>query len=84
MLKLRVVTIVVLAPLAVAAILWLPNDLFSYLLMIFFAVGAYEWGRLAGFPGALSLVVLIGFLLIVNSLQQYLHLQSWIYWLAAG
>lgn len=84
MLKLRVLTIAVLAPLAVGAILWLPNDWFSWLMILFIAVGAYEWGRLTGFHGGLSLAVLTGILLVVNYFQKDLHVQSWIYWLASG
>lgn len=82
MLKLRVLTIAILAPLAVAAILWLPNNLFSFLMVCGIAIGAYEWGRLTGLPGILSLAVLIITLLILNYFHQELHLQSWLYWLA--
>lgn len=82
MLKLRVLTIAILAPLAIAAILWLPNELFSYLMIFAIAVGAYEWGRLTGFPGTLSLAILVSALLVLNYFQRELHLHSWIYWLA--
>lgn len=84
MLKLRVLTIAVLAPLAVAAILWLPNDLFSYLMVLGIAAGAYEWGRLSGIPGVLSLAILVIALLVLNHFQQELQLQGWIYWLATS
>lgn len=84
MLKLRILTIAVLAPLAVAAILWLPTDLFSGLMVLGIAVGAYEWGRLSGFPGVLSLAILITALLVLSFFQRELRLQNWIYWLATG
>lgn len=84
MLKLRVLTIAVLAPLAIAAILLLPNNFFSYLMVLCIAVAAYEWGRLAGLSGSLSLVVLTGALLVLDHFQRDLYLQSWIYWLAAS
>lgn len=84
MLKLRILTIAVLAPLAVAAILWLPNDWFAWLMVLGIAVGAYEWGRLSRFPGVLSLAILVIALLLLNYFQRELRLQSWIYWLAAA
>lgn len=84
MLKLRILTIAVLAPLAVAAILWLPNDWFAWLMVLGIAVGAYEWGRLSRLPGALSLAILVIALLLLNHFQRELRLQSWIYWLAAA
>lgn len=84
MLKLRILTIAVLAPLAVAAILWLPNDWFAWLMVLGIAVGAYEWGRLSRLPGALSLAILVIALLLLNHFQGALRLQSWIYWLAAA
>lgn len=84
MLKLRILTIAVLAPLAVAAILWLPNEWFAWLMALGIAVGAYEWGRLSRLPGALSLAILVIALLLLNYFQRELRLQSWIYWLAAA
>jgi len=47
-LKQRVVTAMVLMPVVVAAILWLPTPLFAGVLALFVALGALEWARLAG------------------------------------
>jgi phosphatidate cytidylyltransferase len=44
----RVITAAVLAPLAVAAVLWTPTRVFSALLGAAFLLGLWEWARLAG------------------------------------
>lgn len=49
MLRQRVLTAVVLAPLAIAAIFYLPLPLFAALLLAIMAIGAWEWGPLMGF-----------------------------------
>ena len=49
MLKQRVLTAVVLAPLAIAAIFYLPLPLFGALILAIMAIGAWEWGPLMGF-----------------------------------
>lgn len=46
--KQRVLTALILTPLAVAAVLWLPTPAFMALVAIFFLVGSWEWTRLAG------------------------------------
>lgn len=48
MLKLRVLTALLLAPLAIWATLALPNIWFAVILGAIFALGAWEWSRLAG------------------------------------
>ncbi len=47
-LKQRVVTALILAPLAVAAVLFLPTALFALVLALIVGLGAWEWARLAG------------------------------------
>lgn len=49
MLKQRILTAVVLAPLAIAAIFYLPLAYFGALLLIVMGIGAWEWGPLMGF-----------------------------------
>ena len=48
MLRARIVTALLLAPLAIGAILALPNELFAPLTALIVAQGAWEWSRLAG------------------------------------
>lgn len=49
MLKQRILTAVVLAPLAIAAIFYLPLPFFGALLLTIMGIGAWEWGPLMGF-----------------------------------
>ena len=49
MLKQRILTAVVLAPLAIGAIFYLPLPLFGALMVAIMAIGAWEWGPLMGF-----------------------------------
>ena len=47
MLKSRVLTALLLAPLAVAATLLLPSSWFAMILGVIFCIGAWEWTGLA-------------------------------------
>ncbi len=49
MLKQRILTAVILAPLAIAAIFYLPLPYFGALLLLIMGIGAWEWGPLMGF-----------------------------------
>jgi phosphatidate cytidylyltransferase len=49
LLKQRVLTAVILAPLAIAAIFYLPLAYFAALLLVIMGIGAWEWGPLMGF-----------------------------------
>jgi phosphatidate cytidylyltransferase len=82
MLKLRILTIVLLAPLAVAAILLLPHDIFACLILLGIAIGAYEWGRLSEFSGGFSALLLIALTLLLWHFEHTLYLQIWLYWIA--
>jgi phosphatidate cytidylyltransferase len=53
MLKQRVITALILAPLAIAAVLLMPTDYLALLLALMVAVGAREWAVLSGI-GSLS------------------------------
>ncbi|MEW8034612.1 MAG: phosphatidate cytidylyltransferase [Candidatus Thiodiazotropha sp.] len=48
MLKQRVITALILAPLVIAAVLLLPNGYLALILGLVVAVGGYEWARLSG------------------------------------
>ncbi len=54
MLKLRVITALILFPLAVSGILFLSNDAFAAFVGIIILFGAYEWAGFAKFPSMLS------------------------------
>ncbi len=47
----RTVTALVLAPLAIAAILWLPTPVFAALVLVIVLFAAWEWAGLAGASG---------------------------------
>lgn len=49
MLKQRIITALILAPLAIMAVFYLPLMYFSGLLLAVMAIGAWEWGPLMGF-----------------------------------
>ncbi|GLQ90090.1 phosphatidate cytidylyltransferase [Dyella flagellata] len=67
MLRQRVITALLLAPLAILLILLLPTSVFACLLAVAFLAAAWEWSRLAGMKsrvarGMLLGVVLLGFI----------------------
>ena len=49
MLKTRILTALVLIPLLLAALFWLPNSMIAVLFGAIIAIGAWEWGTLTGF-----------------------------------
>lgn len=50
MLKQRIITALILAPLAILAILFLPLDVFQYAIAGVIALGGYEWANMSGLP----------------------------------
>ncbi len=74
MLKQRVLTALVLAPLVIWAIFSLPDDGFTGLLLAIMSIAAWEWSRLAGLlqPGPRLFYVVVLFL-ILSSLGFYLQ-----------
>ncbi|MEK6749981.1 MAG: phosphatidate cytidylyltransferase [Pseudomonadota bacterium] len=68
MLKQRILTALVLAPLVIWGILSLPTLWFGGLVGLFVTVGAWEWARLAGFESTLARIMfasLVGVLLVL-------------------
>jgi phosphatidate cytidylyltransferase len=64
MLRQRVITALLLAPLAILLILLLPTSVFAGLLAIAFLAAAWEWTRLAGMRGRVARGVALGVVLI--------------------
>ena len=92
MLKQRVITALILAPLVIAAVLLLPTDILAWLLALVVAVGAREWAVLSGveaFAGQLfySLLLLFGmlglFYLVPSSAYVWLIALSVLWWVIA-
>ncbi len=66
MLKLRVITSLILAPLSLWAIWVSPSNIFALVMAVIFALGAWEWARLCNlraFPARLGYVGLIALLI---------------------
>lgn len=97
MLKQRVLTAVILAPLAIAAIFYLPLAYFAALLLVIMGIGAWEWGPLMGFAtnkrrsffvlASVSLIGCLWYLLPPNQLWKVGDLTTnaiYILWLAVA
>ena len=68
MLKQRVLTALVLIPLVFAAVLMLPNPLFSLLLLVVILAGGWEWANLGGMVDKPLRLVLIASIALVCAL----------------
>src|SRR5574339_33412 len=76
MLKQRIITALILAPLAVWAILGLSHEMFRGLLMVVAAMAAWEWTRLLGWHSMTSRAVYVfAVLAIIVSLEVQLRNQ---------
>lgn len=86
MLKQRILSALVVAPLFIAAVLLIPTAAFKALLAVLVAVCAFEWARLSHVDGAggrvayAVVLVLCGYL--VQGYADELRLHRWVYWLA--
>ncbi|AEP30549.1 phosphatidate cytidylyltransferase [Brumicola nitratireducens] len=65
MLKQRIITAVILAPLAILAILFLPVELFKIAVAGVVALGAYEWAKMSGINDRASKVTFMALILII-------------------
>ncbi|MEY8199648.1 MAG: phosphatidate cytidylyltransferase [Colwellia sp.] len=65
MLKQRIITAVILAPAAIAAIFYLPISYFAGLLMATIAIGAWEWAR---FMGLVNTIQRLGYVVITSAI----------------
>lgn len=65
MLKQRIITAVILAPLAICAILFLPVEQFKIAVAGVVALGAYEWANMSGINGRVSKATFMGLILIM-------------------
>ena len=54
MLRTRIITALILAPLALAAVIYLPTPWVAVVFGLITALGAYEWAGLAGLNGAVA------------------------------
>jgi phosphatidate cytidylyltransferase len=80
MLKQRVITALVLAPLVIMAVLMLPTSYVATMLAVVTAVGGREWARLSGiqqprWQWLYSLIIVVGMLLSYHFLPE-----TWIVW----
>ena len=71
MLKQRIITALILAPLAIIAILFLPIHIFQYVIAGVVALGGYEWANMSGITGrpykiAFGLILLAGCLSLIG------------------
>lgn len=60
MLKQRIITALILAPLAISAIFYMSLENFSALIMAVMAIGAWEWGPLMGFKNKRRRLAFVG------------------------
>jgi phosphatidate cytidylyltransferase len=87
MLKTRVITALILFPLAVYTILFLSNDTFSAVVGLMMLIAAYEWAGFVGFPSKLAkmaFVVLVAITLYSLWLVNFILSSSVMNSIAAG
>jgi phosphatidate cytidylyltransferase len=79
LLKQRIITAVILAPLAISAIFYLSLDNFAALFMAVMAIGAWEWGPLMGFANKRRRLAFVSATIIIISALWYILplLQLW-------
>ena len=82
MLKQRVITALIIAPIVLALIFFAPDKWFGFAMFLMALVGAWEWSALAGRPSRkarLSLAILFAVLVTLGlSLQRYFPQLPWL------
>ncbi|MET0110622.1 MAG: phosphatidate cytidylyltransferase [Candidatus Thiodiazotropha sp.] len=78
MLKQRVITALILAPLVVAAVLLLPNHYLALIVALVVSVGGWEWARLSGIETSFLQIVYSGSLVLCLVALYYLLPSAWV------
>ncbi|MFC1333593.1 MAG: phosphatidate cytidylyltransferase [gamma proteobacterium symbiont of Clathrolucina costata] len=78
MLKQRVITALILAPLVVAAVLLLPNHYLALIVALVVSVGGWEWARLSGIETSFLQIVYSGSLVLCLAALYYLLPSAWV------
>jgi phosphatidate cytidylyltransferase len=77
LLKQRIITALILAPLAIAAIFYMSLENFSILIMAVMAIGAWEWGPLMGFENKRRRIAfVITTIILICAIWYYFPLMS--------
>ena len=77
MLKQRIITALLLAPLAIAAIFYMSLENFSIFIMAVMAIGAWEWGPLMGFENKRRRIAFVlTTIILITSIWYYFPLMS--------
>ncbi len=78
MLKQRVLTALILAPIVIALTLYLPTPVFAVIVAVVFAAGAWEWAGLSALEGTPRYSYTASVLLILGLLNRVLPEEPWI------
>lgn len=77
MLKQRIITALILAPAAIAAIFYLPLNYFAGLLLLITSIGAWEWGPFMGFTQPIKRIIFTASnALIIAALWYFLPIET--------
>jgi phosphatidate cytidylyltransferase len=79
MLRQRVLTALLLAPLAILLILLVPTSIFAWLLAVAFLAATWEWTRLAGMKNRANRGVALGFATVLFVLLWLLRSSAWLW-----
>ena len=79
MLRQRVLTALLLAPLVILLILLLPTDVFALLLTVAFLAATWEWTRLAGMKSRTTRGVVLGFAAVLFVALWLLRASTWLW-----
>ncbi len=82
MLKQRIITSLVLAPLALAGVFFLPLNSFALFVAVIISLSAWEWANLSGYKGRLVQGAYTAFIGLCCGLSLYIP-PLWLLWLAA-